>query len=33
MELNGQEWVAYVDLPLSRIDQLLDPQGNQVQQP
>jgi hypothetical protein len=33
IELNGQEWVAYVDLPLSRIDQLLDPQGNQVQQP
>jgi hypothetical protein len=33
LELNGQEWVAYVDLPLSKIDQLLDPQGNQVQQP
>ena len=33
LELNGQEWVAYVDLPLGRIDQLLDPQGNQVPQP
>jgi hypothetical protein len=33
LELNGQEWVAYVDLPLSKIDQLLDPQGNQVLQP
>ena len=33
LELNGQEWVASVDLPRSRIDQLLDPQGNQVQQP
>ena len=33
LELNGQEWLAYVDLPLSRIDQLVDPQGNQVLQP
>lgn len=33
LELNSQEWVAYVDLPLSKIDQLLDPQGNQVLQP
>jgi hypothetical protein len=33
LEINGQEWVAYVDLPLSKIDQLLDPQGNQVLQP
>jgi hypothetical protein len=33
LELNGQEWLAYVDLPLSRIDQLIDPQGNQVLQP
>ena len=33
LELNGEEWVASVDLPRSRIDQLLDPQGNQVLQP
>ena len=33
LELNGQEWLAYVDLPLNRIDQLVDPQGNQVLQP
>ena len=30
IELGGQEWVAYVDLPSSRIDQLIDPHGNQV---
>ena len=33
LELNGQEWIASVDLPLSKVDQLLDPQGNQVLQP
>jgi hypothetical protein len=33
LELEGQEWVAYVDLPSSRIDQLIDPGGNQVPVP
>ena len=33
LELNGKVWVAYLDLPLSRVDQLVDPQGNQVLQP
>jgi hypothetical protein len=33
LELDGQEWVASVDLPLNKIDQLVDPQGNQVPLP
>jgi len=31
--LDGQEWMAYVDLPAARIDQLVDPQGSQVPLP
>jgi hypothetical protein len=33
LEIGGDEWVAYVDLPMDRIDQLVDPQGNQVPLP
>jgi hypothetical protein len=33
LELDGQEWMAYVNLPAARIDQLLDPQGAQVPLP
>lgn len=33
LEFDGKEWVAYVDLPLDRIDRLLDPQGNRVPLP
>jgi len=33
LELGGKEWDAYVDLPMGRIDQLVDPQGQQVRMP
>ena len=33
LELDGQRWVARVDLPLNQIDQLLDPQGTEVPLP
>ena len=33
LTLDGREWMAYVDLPSSRIGQLVDPQGNQVPLP
>jgi hypothetical protein len=33
LELDGKEWSAYVNLPTGRIDQLVDPQGQQVQLP
>jgi len=33
LELGGQEWMAYVNLPEARIDQLVDPQGGQVPLP
>ncbi len=33
LTLDGQTWQAYVDLPNARIDQLVDPQGSQVQLP
>lgn len=33
LELDGKEWVARVNLPLDKIDQLLDPQGAEVPLP
>jgi hypothetical protein len=33
LELDGMEWQAYVDLPLGKVDQLVDPQGSQVPMP
>ena len=33
LALGGQEWMAYVNLPAARIDQLVDPQGGQVPLP
>lgn len=33
LELAGQSWMAYVDLPQGRIDQLIDPSGSQVPLP
>ena len=33
LRLDGQEWVAYVDLPSARISQLVDPSGGQVPLP
>ena len=33
LELDGKEWIAYVNLPDGKIDQLVDPQGEQVQLP
>jgi hypothetical protein len=33
LELGGQEWIATVNLPGAKIDQLLDPQGQQVPLP
>jgi hypothetical protein len=33
LALDGQEWMAYVNLPAARIDQLVDPQGGQVPLP
>ena len=33
LALDGQEWMAYVNLPEARIDQLVDPQGSQVPLP
>jgi hypothetical protein len=33
LELDGEAWVARVDLALGRIDQLLDPQGAEVPLP
>jgi len=33
LELSGQRWIATVDLPQGRIDQLIDPQGQQVPAP
>jgi hypothetical protein len=33
LDLGGQEWLAYVDLTLGRIDHLADPQGNDVPLP
>lgn len=33
LSLDGREWAAYVDLPRSRIDQLIGPDGSQVPLP
>jgi hypothetical protein len=33
LDLDGQEWMAYVDLVQVRIDQLIDPHGSQVSLP
>ncbi len=33
LQLDGKEWVAYVNLPMGRIDQLVDPLGQQVPLP
>ena len=33
LDLGGQEWVARVDLPQNRIDQIVDPQGNEIPMP
>jgi hypothetical protein len=33
LDLDNQEWDAYVDLPQSKIDRLLDPQGTEVPLP
>lgn len=33
LTLDGKEWSAYVDIPQAKIDQLIDPRGNQVPLP
>ena len=33
LELDGSEWAATVDLPNAKVDQLIDPSGQQVPVP